>query len=130
MPPREPSASRRDFLSGRALRAQAEHAAAPIADALRDAVAETAVGARAEPNSIPVAGPTVRLETRAMACSFAVVLNPGPPRQVMAASHALDMIHELEAQLTVYRPESEMSLLNARAATEAVLVEPRLYELL
>ena len=50
-----------------------------------------------------------------MACEFAAVMNPGPPRQVMLASDALDMIHVLEAQMTVYRPQSELSQLNRRA---------------
>jgi FAD:protein FMN transferase len=57
-------------------------------------------------------------------------MNPGPTAQIMAASNALDLVHPLEAQLTVYRPESEMSRLNARAAGEAVEVETRLFELL
>ena len=65
-----------------------------------------------------------------MACEFAVVMNPGPPRQVMLASDALDMIHALEAQMTVYRPQSELSQLNRRAAAEPVAVEQTLFDLL
>jgi FAD:protein FMN transferase len=65
-----------------------------------------------------------------MACEFGVVMNPGPPRQVMLASDALDMIHALETQMTVYRPNSELSQLNRRAASEAVSVEESLFHLL
>jgi FAD:protein FMN transferase len=115
------AATRRDFLSGRALRGRLEESAEALADAVLDS----------QPQRVaPDAGPTIRLQTRAMACEFAVVMNPGPPWQVMLASDALDMIHALEAQMTVYRAESELSKLNRRAATKAVEVEPRLFELL
>jgi thiamine biosynthesis lipoprotein len=115
------SATRRDFLSGRTLRDRVEQAGEAIAEGLL-------------PNEFggtpPDAGPTVRVQTRAMACEFAVVMNPGPPRQVMLASDALDMIHALEAQMTVYRDDSELSLLNQRAATQPVMVEEILFGLL
>ena len=65
-----------------------------------------------------------------MACTFSVVMNPGSPKRVMTASDALDMIHALEAQMTVYRPHSELSELNRKAPFEAVPVEPALFELL
>src|SRR4051794_8291078 len=102
---RETSPTRRDFISGRAVRAKIEEAGDRAADALAAAVPEAVA---------PSAGPTVRVETRAMACLFAVVLNPGDPRHVMVGSEALDMIHVLDAQMTVYRPDSELSRLNAR----------------
>jgi FAD:protein FMN transferase len=119
--PAEPSASRRDFLTGAALRKEAEHVGSRLADAIADAL---------PPEEVPQAGPTVRLETRAMACKFSVVMNPGPSRRVMIASDALDMIHALEAQMTVYRPDSELSQLNRRAADEPVHVETELFQLL
>src|SRR5580700_10019501 len=119
--PAEPSASRRDFLTGAALRKEAEQLGARLADTIAEVL---------PPGDIPQAGPTVRLETRAMACKFSVVLNPGPPRRVMIASDALDMIHALEAQMTVYRPNSELSQLNRRAAVEPVAVEQTLFDLL
>ena len=119
--PAEPSASRRDFLTGAALRKEAEHLGARLADSIAEVLPS---------DDIPQAGPTVRLETRAMACKFSVVLNPGPPRRVMIASDALDMIHALEAQMTVYRPDSELSQLNRRAADESVAVDAELFRLL
>ena len=71
-----------------------------------------------------------RLETRAMACPWSVVLNPGPPRQVMIASDALDLVHEVESQLSVYRDDSRLSRLNANAADAPQTVDPGLFELL
>jgi thiamine biosynthesis lipoprotein len=65
-----------------------------------------------------------------MNCEFAVILNPGAPEELTAASRALDLVHPLESQLTVYRPDSEMSRLNQRAASSAVAVEWQLFELL
>ena len=67
----EPSATRRDFLTGTALRKKVEHVGSQLADS-------TTGGAEAR--EIPSGGPTVCLETRAMACLFSVVMNPGPPK--------------------------------------------------
>ncbi len=47
-----------------------------------------------------------------------------------AGEEALDEIARLEAQLSLYRPDSDISDLNARAAYEAVPVDPRLFALL
>ena len=116
-----PSSNRRDFLTGRAARQQVESAGAHIADALVDA---------GEHRPVPVSHDTVRLETSAMACHWAVVMNPGPPRQVMTASDALDMVHSLEDQLTVYRDESEVMRINREAGNGPVTVEPNLFNLL
>jgi len=111
--------NRREFLTGRALRRQVERAGDELADALAD-------GGPA----VPVAGDTVRLATRAMACDWSVVLNPGPAERIMIASDALDLVHALEDQMTVYRDDSELARLNARAFGEPVEVERGLYELL
>jgi thiamine biosynthesis lipoprotein len=92
-----------------------------MADRLRDSADEP---------GIPVAGSTLRLATRAMACEFCIIMNPGPPEQVMIASDALDMIHVLEEQMSVYRAGSELSQLNRRAHAEPVAVEPALFDLL
>ena len=110
------TSSRRDFLSGRSVLRQAERAG----DQLADALAKT----------LPEAGDTIRLETRAMACPWCVVLNPVLPQTVMAASNALDLVHELDRQLTVYQPDSEVSRLNQTAAESPQGVEPRLFDLL
>ena len=123
MPPMmdSPAPNRRDFLSGRALQRQLAEAGGILATSLDDA---ERVG---QP---PECGPTVRLSKQAMACDFEVILNPGPAARIDAAAMALDLIDVLEDQLSVYRPESEVSRLNARAAADWVDVEPRLFELL
>lgn len=113
--------SRRDFLSGRSLRSEIEQAAARTGEAILD-----------QQRQPPASGPTVRLATRAMATDFSVILNHGPQSSVETwfASDALDLIHRLEDQMTVYREHSELIDINRRATSEAVPVEPRLFELL
>ena len=46
------------------------------------------------------------------------------------ANEAFDEIDSLDAQMSNYRAESELSRINRRAAQEPVLVEPRLFDLL
>jgi thiamine biosynthesis lipoprotein len=116
-----PPPNRRDFLSGRAIRRQLAEAGEILADDLE---------AAERLDQTPQSGPTVRLGKQAMACDFDVILNPGPATRIDAASQALDLIDELEDQLSVYRPLSELSRLNARAADEWVVLESRLFELL
>jgi FAD:protein FMN transferase len=68
---------------------------------------------------------------RAMACDFHVYLNAGQHGgAVEAASQALDLVEQLEAQLTVFRPESEVSVINRDAAARPSAVEARLFDLL
>ncbi len=116
-----PTPSRRDFLSGRAVRQQAEAAGDLLANALVDAGEDVAE---------PIGHDTIRLETRAMACPWSVIMNPGPPRQVMAASDALDLVHQLEDQMTVYRDDSELQRINASAHESPQPVANELFRLL
>ena len=109
---------RRAFLTGRALQAEATVARDSLADELL----------ASEPP--PTAGSTVRLTTQAMACEFAVILNPGPGEQVMAASDALDLVHRLEDQMSVYRDHSELSKINRQASQGPVAVDAELFDLL
>ena len=113
--------NRRDFLSGRALQRQLAETGETLAD-------ELDIADRLD--NPPECGPTVRLGKTAMACDFDVILNPGPTARLDTAALALDLIDRLEDQLSVYRPESELSRLNARAETGWVEVEPRLFNLL
>ena len=112
------SSTRRDFLTGQA-----------AADALADLV---------DPQAAPLLPPPeaqeaylVQFGRRAMACQFEVFFNAGQYAHASdEALRALDLVDELEARLTVYRETSEVVEINRRAATEEVLVEPRLLELL
>lgn len=117
---RMPEGSRRDFLTGQSGRDVARRAGGAIADSI----------AAEQSPPVPTGGDTVRLETTAMACNFSVIMNPGPHDRVPIASAALERIHELEDQLTVYRDHSEVSRMNRTAADEPVTVEPRLFALL
>ncbi len=74
---------------------------------------------------------TVRLARRAMACRFELVLQgEDEPRLRAAGEEALREIEWLETRLSRFLPASDVSRINARAATEAVPVEPWLLRLL
>ena len=78
-------------------------------------------------------GRTYLLEVgrRAMACDFQVVLNHSQYENgAEAAVEALDLVEQLEAQLSVYRDQSEVGRLNRTGATRAVPVEEQLFQLL
>ena len=73
----------------------------------------------------------IRVSRRAMATTFEVAIPANTHREpIPAATAALDLIDELEDQLTVYRDHSEVSRLNAAAADGPVVVERELFELL
>ncbi len=78
----------------------------------------------------PVSGNTIHVATRAMACEFSVIMNPGPHEHVAAVGDVLELVHEIEAWLSVYKPNSEISLVNRDAATRPVHVRRSLFELL
>ena len=65
----------------------------------------------------------------AMATRFEVVLPMGTTNAHLIGSSALDQIDELERQMTVYRPDSEVSGINAAAAERPVVVESALFQL-
>ena len=111
------SANRRDFLSGQMVRSHIERTGEEIANALSETTA-------------PSGGDTLRLTTRAMACDFSVIMNPSARNHVMDASSVLDLIHELENQLTVYSEDSEVSSINRLAVEQEVEVESQLFQLL
>jgi thiamine biosynthesis lipoprotein len=73
----------------------------------------------------------VQVGRRAMACQFQVFLKPAQYQgAVEAATEALDLIDQLEDQMTIYRPHSEISRINELAAEQSCPVEPRLFDLL
>ena len=74
---------------------------------------------------------TVALARHAMATRFEILLHGHDPVALRAAGEeALDEIERLEAQLSLYRPTSEIAHLNARAANGPVRVSPDLFRLL
>ena len=66
----------------------------------------------------------------AMACRFEITLPRSEETGVVVATEVLEEIDRLEAQLSVFRESSEVSLVNARAAVEPVAVSKSLFELL
>jgi thiamine biosynthesis lipoprotein len=72
----------------------------------------------------------LRFARRAMATTFEVILPLGVPDTQTCAETALDLIDQLEAQLTVYRDDSEVSRLNQDAHGRRVTVETGLFRLL
>jgi thiamine biosynthesis lipoprotein len=65
-----------------------------------------------------------------MGTTFEVRLGLTVPGAVELATLALDVVDELEAQLTVYRDDSEISRINASAHLGPMAVEPSLLRLL
>jgi thiamine biosynthesis lipoprotein len=66
-----------------------------------------------------------------MATRFEIALWGGSEAHLRAAGQeALHEIERLERQLSLYRPDSDIADLNARAAGEPVPVDPRLFDLL
>ena len=114
----DPIPNRRDFLTGRAVRSELARAGQSMLD-------------QREARPVPGRGPTLLLRTAAMACDFDIMLNPdGPTQQVEAASEALDLVHQLEQLMSVYRPDATLSVVNQTAAESAAEIEPELFALL
>jgi thiamine biosynthesis lipoprotein len=114
--------SRREFLQGKA--------AAQAMAALGEQIAP-AEPASAPPDPSQAGTYLVHLARRAMACQFEFFLNAGQyarGSQVALAGH--DLVAQLEEQLSVYRPDSEISRLNAEASRQPLGVEQRLFALL
>ncbi|MFZ5832970.1 MAG: FAD:protein FMN transferase [Planctomycetota bacterium] len=110
--------SRRDFLQGR-------HAAEG---------SESRESAGNSPLAMPEPPRNAELwyiSRRAMACTFEICLSAAQhPEATEVASEALDLVEEMERQLSYFRDSSELTRINALAAKMPVPVEPRLFELL
>lgn len=83
-----------------------------------------------DPTRLPGSTDLLRASRPAMGSFFEVRLPAKTPGAVDLATRTLDVIDELEAQLTIYRDDSEVSRLNASAHLGAVEVEPGLFDLL
>ncbi len=89
-----------------------------------------------EPPSVAAASSSagtylMQISRRAMATDFEIFLNAQQHgRATESALQALDLVEELEGQMTVYRPHSEVMGINRRAADGPVLVESRLFAVL
>ncbi len=72
----------------------------------------------------------IRVHRAAMACRFEIILPDRSAGDIPAARAALDTVDTLEAVLSVYREDSEVSAVNRAAAQRAVAVSPDLLALL
>lgn len=80
--------------------------------------------------ALPEGGSTIRVATRAMACEFAVLMNPGTHEHISAVGDVLEAIHQVESWLSIYKPDSEISRVNREATGAPVPVSKPLFELL
>jgi len=75
--------------------------------------------------------PAVAVACNAMATRFEIVLHGANAAALRAAGEeALDEVERLEAQLSLYRPSSEIARVNALAARRPVRVSPAVFQLL
>jgi thiamine biosynthesis lipoprotein len=72
----------------------------------------------------------LRVARRAMACDFSLLFPAGQRRAVEAGCAALDEIERLEAKLSVYRADSDISYINRHACEEAVRADAEVFGLL
>ena len=85
---------------------------------------------RREPDGRTDAADLLRARRDGMGSYFEVRLPAAAPGALPLANRALDLIGGLEAQLSVYRDDSEISRLNESAHLGPVAVEPGLFGLL
>jgi len=83
-----------------------------------------------EPPTLPGEFALVRVSRRAMATRFEIAIPANTHcNPIAAGTAALDLIDDLEQQMTVYRADSEVSLLNDTAADAPIVIEASLFEL-
>ena len=116
----ENDSNRRDFLSGELLKQHLRQRGEAIADQLQNFVAEES----------PRLKNVLMLSTSAMACEFSILFPHHYRNQLDILSDELDQVHPLESQMTVYRQESDLIMINQNACHQPVRVESRLYDLL
>lgn len=111
----DPGTTRREFLSGRT--------AGDEAGVLADVSA---------PPTTPVTSRVLTtLSKQAMACWFEFLVDAKQfPKGPELCQEALELVEEIEQELTVYRPASHLCEVNRKAADEAVSISPRLLEIL
>ncbi len=72
-----------------------------------------------------------KLHRHAMGCAFEVICSGRPHSYLESAAHqAFDAAIRVEEQLSVFKPNSDISRINSEAAFEAVRVDPLLFRLL
>ena len=72
----------------------------------------------------------IRASRRAMACRFEILLPSRDRSRIMIVHQALDLVQQLEKQMTVFRDDSEIAHLNRNAFEQPVCTEEGLFKLL
>ncbi len=72
----------------------------------------------------------IRAGRPAMACRFEILVSTRHRSRIMTLHRALDLIQELEGQMTVFRDDSEIAHLNRYAFERPIPAETGLFELL
>jgi thiamine biosynthesis lipoprotein len=113
--------SRRDFLSGKS-----------AAEALGDALIGPPQPLPSPTSAVGVqpGSHLLSVSREAMACLFEIVFDATKREATDAAVVALELVADLEAQLTVYRDTSDVADINRRAFDQPVEVESGLFGLL
>ncbi len=118
--------TRRDFLQGRA-------AAEAIANAVigpdTEAAGASSAAILGAVSTERLANFVASIRRPAMACEFEVQLAAGRQDTTEHVLAALDLVEQLEEQLTIYRADSEVLRINRSAGLGPVVVEPRLFAL-
>lgn len=129
----EKPTSRRDFLRGKSAGRALLDAARVLVDRTVDALPGGPVTEAAQtfPRRPSSTEPRLYTSRRAMACEFAIEHHAADgPEASEAVIEALDLIVQIEDQLSIYREHTEVSAINRMAAERALEVEPRLFTLL
>ncbi len=81
-------------------------------------------------STTPTSYHTLRLETRAMGCVWAAILNPGAANELMHASSALNVVSPLERKMSTFRADSDLSRINRTAGVSPQAVDDDLFVVL
>lgn len=123
--------TRREFLAGQAARDTATSLADPLDFGPFGTSGQQPPDGFSTVPDAPANSYQLRFSRRAMACQFEFILPAGQfERGSETALAALDLVEQLEEQLTAYRDTSELMAINRMAASGPAPVEPRLFGLL
>lgn len=76
-------------------------------------------------------GPLFHFSSNAMGCEFQVLCDAdGRKKLAGCVAEGFDLIHFLEQQLSIYRPSSQLAMVNRQAFDKPVSVDPDVFELL
>lgn len=121
----ERKSNRRDFIKGKSLAREFEERLESTGDAGSNETSSEDVSLRRQANYLQ------QFTKTAMACEFELLFNMGQFENAGDVSlQTFELVDRLEAQMTVYRDDSELSKINRRAGIRPRQVESQLLDLL